>query len=1106
MAGESPTGTTGVANHLPGGNRKADQEVKPFCSADNDSAPTTIVSSDKPLPSSRSMCAAGDVLAGRYRIVRFIARGGMGEVYEAEDTELRERVALKTIRPEIASDEASIARFKREMQLARKVTHPNVDRSFDLGYHGRTGADAITFLTMELLEGETLSDRLKRTGRMDTTEALPLVEQMVAAMAAAHKVGIVHRDFKSANVMLVPSEDGTRAVVTDFGLARGPARGDSTATASGAILGTPDTMAPEQVEGGAITPATDIYSLGIVLYQMVTGALPFAGDSPLAIAIKRLKEAPSSPRVHVPDLDPRWEAVILRCLERNPGDRFQNVLDVLPALRGETIVKQRGSTTPPTRILRRYRLWSALAILVALTLAGGLYFHAARGRAGTRPGAPIKSRRAVAVLGFKNLSGRSDAQWLSTALSEMLTSELAAGEKLRTIPGENVARMKIDLSLPDTESLAKDTLSRIRTNLGTDFVVAGSYVALGKESGGQIRIDLVLQDAAAGETIASVEETGTESRLFDLVSEAGAGLREKLGVGTLASAETQGVQASLPSNPEAARLYSEGLAKLRFFDSLAARDLLEKAIAADPKHAMAHSALAEAWTNLGYDIKAKEEAKKAFDLSGNLSREEKLLIEGRYRKAVGELDKAMEIYKTLCIFFPDSIDHGLRLAYAQDQAGKSKDALATVENLRKIPMPDSDDPRIDLVETWIDNSLSDWNRALESANRVIVKGEQRGDRLIVYNAYLEQGWAYWRLGDFDKARAAFYSAKQGASESGDLFGVARALNLLGNSQGDQGDFDGAINMLEESLVELRKIGNKRRAASALNNIGVALWYEGRLAEARKAYDASMATAEEVGDKTQIRWYLNNVALVLTDQGNLTEATAMLEKALPISSGAGDKNNVAWHLYGLGHVFKLQGNTIEARMDLEKSLAIRNEIGMKGDAADTRRALASLCIDEGRPRDAIPLLTNAVDEFRSEKRGTDEGFAYVILARSFLAQGKTPEGQKAIADAAPLLENTQDFNKRISFLITANVINAASGNDATVREAVQNLNRVIVETTKAGFVGLQFEARLALGEIEMKSGQVDAGRARLAILAKEANAKGYLLMVRKAEALAAAKKG
>ena len=204
-------------------------------------------------------------------------------------------------------------------------------------------------------------------------------------------------------------------------------------------------------------------------------------------------------------------------------------------------------------------------------------------------------RRSVAVLGFRNLSGRADAAWLSTAFAEMVTTELTAGEQIRGIPGESVVRMKIELKLMDTDSYAKDTLARIGKNLGTDLIVVGSYVAAGVPPDRRVRLDLRVQETRAGETVASVSDTGSEDDLLGLVSRLGSHVRSSLGVTVLSAGESAGVRASLPSSTDAIRLYAQGLEKYRLFDTVGARDLLSKAVAADPSNAVAHSALAAAW-------------------------------------------------------------------------------------------------------------------------------------------------------------------------------------------------------------------------------------------------------------------------------------------------------------------------------------------------------------------------------------------------------------------------------------------------------------------------------------------------------------------------------
>jgi eukaryotic-like serine/threonine-protein kinase len=309
----------------------------------------------------------GDIAAGRFRIVRLLGRGGMGEVYEAEDTLLGERLALKTILSEIASDKASLMRFRQEIQLARRITHPNVCRIFDLEMHaGETGRSS-AFLTMELLSGETLAARLRRSGALAPDEALALARQMATGLEAAHQCGVIHRDFKSSNVMLVPGAEGScRAVITDFGLARGVnvEAGFKSLTDSGNILGTLDYMAPEQLERGESSFRSDIYSLGLVLFETVTGELPFAEKTPLGSALRRVRDAPPSPRKLRPELSRAWETAIGGCLWCDPSQRIGSAAEVLRALESERLPD----------LWRRNAMWVASVILLVLLIGAGLLF------------------------------------------------------------------------------------------------------------------------------------------------------------------------------------------------------------------------------------------------------------------------------------------------------------------------------------------------------------------------------------------------------------------------------------------------------------------------------------------------------------------------------------------------------------------------------------------------------------------------------------------------------------------------------------------------------------------------------------------------------------
>lgn len=308
-----------------------------------------------------------EILAGRFRIIRLIGRGGMGTVYEALDQELNIPVALKMMREDLSLDHSARERFHREINLARQITHPNACRIFDLFHHAET-----LFLTMELLPGETLQEKIRRDGPLPQSSAISVVLQITDALSAIHQMGIVHRDLKSSNIILVPQGNGVRAVVTDFGLAI-PLPGSESlhVTQTGQVLGTPEFMAPEQLTRGKITAATDIYALGLVLYEMVTGKLPLAGESSLTIAAKRISEEPPSPRLQVPSLERNWERTILRCLERNPKHRFQNASEVAIGLKSNSITKR--FPVFPSR--HRTRLTLELILLIFLGVAAFLFWQ-----------------------------------------------------------------------------------------------------------------------------------------------------------------------------------------------------------------------------------------------------------------------------------------------------------------------------------------------------------------------------------------------------------------------------------------------------------------------------------------------------------------------------------------------------------------------------------------------------------------------------------------------------------------------------------------------------------------------------------------------------------
>lgn len=943
---------------------------------------------------------AGDLLCDRFRVVRFIARGGMGELYEAEDLALGERVALKTIRPEIAMHERANQRFRREVQLARKVTHPNICRIFDLFEHRPPDgtAGSVSFVTMELLQGETLSQRLRRLGPFSVEDARPIVKQMAAALSAAHAADIIHRDFKTNNVMLLDAEGSNtpRVVVTDFGLAHlvGDASGttDAAITVTGDVPGTPEYMSPEQIEGGVLTPASDIYALGLVIYEMTTGHRPFAADTPIASALQRVVgPAPKSPRELRPDLPAEWDRAIMRCLARYPDGRFSDAADVARALDGVASPRAPRSRLVPA---------AAVAVLVVAGAVALLWRErTASPAAGPSAPDPVTAvpadtvRPAVAVLGFRNLAGRNDVQWLSMALSEMLTTELAAGERLRTIPGENVMRMKTELALADADTYASETLTRIRQNLGADLVVTGSYVTVGTGDASSLRVDIRLQDSREGETLSLVSEMGAVSELLDLVARAGMRLRDKLGV----QAPETSVRASQPASPQVARLYAEGLIRLRQFDALGARAIFEQAIKVDPAFPLAHSALATTWSQLGYDSRAKDAAARAFELSANLPRADRLLVEGTYREMSSAWKEAIAIWQTLSTFFPDDVEHALRLANAQISSGAAKDGLATIESFRKR-FPATTDPRLDLAEANAADTLSDFKRMQAAASAAAAAGERLGARLLVASARLRQGGATLRQGRTDEAVKLFEEARAIYAVAGDKAGVARTLNNLASAISDGPDTKRTRALYEEGLKIARDIGEQDLVARFLNNLAIQERRAGNLQASLKMNQESLAIRRETGDRTNAATSLNNIGNVLLDLGDLQGASRHYEESAAMSREMGDRRGLARALYNAAESLKLQGEIARSRANYEESLSIRRSIDDPASVATSLYGVGHIAAVQGDLATAEKMLGEALEIDRRLDRRRPMAYSTYQLGDVALMRGDVALAKQRHLDA------------------------------------------------------------------------------------------------------------
>lgn len=1080
--------------------------------------PTTPLSHGATTPlgsSERHRFETGAVLAGRYRIDGVAGEGGMGVVYVAFDLELSESVALKTLHGGAAAGEREVSRLRREVQLARRVTHPNVCRIYDAGRH-----EDIVFVTMELLEGETLTSYIAGHGRLQPAEAAAILGQLCAGLQAAHDAGVIHRDFKSANVMLVRRGSDMRAVITDFGLARTALPSmDALASHGGRIVGTPAYMAPEQIEGADVTPAVDIYALGVVAFELITGEMPFL-DTSIAGLVKRLREPPPTPRVYVADVDRAWETVILRCLQRAPEERFATPAEVARALGGEV--------APPRKRPNRLALGTAAALLALATAIGVTAFIGSKPDA-VAPAAAVAAkpaRSSVAILGFRNLSPRDDSAWLSTALAEMLSTELAAAESLRIIPGEEIARAKRDLQLENVESHGVPTLARIRNATGAEFAVLGSYVVLPE---GNLRLDVRIQRTSGGETAAAFGTAGTEGDLFTLVARVGAELRSRLGADARL-AEGLDLRGAVPLNTAAARHFAEGVARLRAFDAVAARDALEKAVAADPRFALAYGELSDAYALLGYDDKAAAAARRGVEISGGLPRSERLLLEAKYHQRAHHLKEAIDLYRSLAVQFPDDPEHRVRLVSALIDNSRGPEALAEVEAMKKLRGVFEVDPRVDLLEAWSSEVVADYKRMLAAAERAIAKGRAVQNRDVVAEALVSRAWAlasmskmsealadfdeaedlfsasgnragvakslrkrsyvFWRRGELEEARRLNERALKIYGEIGQQLGAASSIGGIAVILNSQGDHTGARTRFREALEIYRRIGDRQNTSWALSSIAGTYVMQNQLDAGIRGYEEALALARELREADQIANTLGNLGITYGMKGDLLRAEQYLGEALAAYQKMEDRSTIAEIQANLGDVAFRRGDLRVARQRYEESLKVRRELGERGSVADSQRALARIDLEERNPTNALVLATAAASEYESEARHADRVRALLIVARANSDLRRPKETLDALKAARQLLPFVQDPEVAASLDLEQA---RADGNLAA-------LEKLVARTAREQLVGLNFEARLELAKAELRAGRRASALARAQAVAKDAAARGYGLVVREANAL------
>ena len=603
----------------------------------------------------------------RYRVVGLLGRGGMGAVYRVYDKDLEREVALKLIRSDIAEDPETLGRFKREIQLSSKVTHRNVLRVYDLGE-----SDGIKFLTMQLVSGEDLAAVI-RAGQLPTDRLVRIFRQICEGLEAAHEQGVIHRDLKPQNVMLGP---GDIVYLTDFGLAK--SHGQSGMTQTGAVLGTPFYMSPEQVKGQETDRRSDIYSLGVILYQMATGTLPFTGRTPYEVMLQRTQRPPRPASELNPELPPFLSRILERCLQIDPSLRYQTVAEILADLEGETF----RSSFRYEAMRRSWIRPAVAAAAAALLLGAGAWWALRRVPAPARAPAPVATT-SVLISDFENRTG--DPVFDGT-LEPSFGLSLEGASFISSYSRASARKVAAQLQ-PGTTTLTQALAQLVAVREGVSVVAGGSI----EKKGDNYEVAVRAVEAATGKSIVSDSATASgKDRVLKVVADLATRVRTALGDRTPASLQLAAAETFTAGSLEAAHEYAvaQDLQWAGNWDEAIRH--YRKAIDLDPNLGRAYAGIAAVESNRGRRAEAEKSYKEAFARIDRMSDREKYRTRGGYYLLTRNPDNAIEEFSALVRQFPADTAGVANLAaayfYKRDMARALKEARRAVEmSPRNVP-------------------------------------------------------------------------------------------------------------------------------------------------------------------------------------------------------------------------------------------------------------------------------------------------------------------------------------------------------------------------------------------------------------------------------------
>ena len=903
----------------------------------------------------------GLLLAGRYEIRERLGTGGMGSVYRARDRELDRSVAIKVVRPELAEQSDILRRFKQELILARQVTHKNVIRIFDLG-----DDSGIKFITMEYIEGQSLKSMMDERGKMSYPESAGIVQQVCLALEAAHTEGVVHRDLKPHNIMV---DKLGKIVVMDFGIARSVSVPGMTMT--GALVGTPEYMSPEQVRGDHVDARSDLFSLGIIYYELLTGKKPYSGGSAESAMFRRTVERATPPLEMDPQVPRYLSEVVAKCLEKDVHERYQTAHEIWDDLERWKQGASLSRWVTIKRTVGRRANPRAIAIAAVALLLTGAGAAVVRQRFAARTPVSVTNRalaapsQSLAIFPFRNATTDTKLDWLGSSIAQMLTEAIGQSGDLRTVPADRAGQILQDLHIAPDARLDSHLVERLAEYSNAQVIIWGQIAKLND----RLRIDATLQSIQDGHSVSFHQDAENEKNVFAAVDGLAGQIRNSLSLSAKAirDLETQAIKPSSTSLP-ALQSYQQGVQAARSGNRLEATKQFVAATREDPNFALAFCKLGESYAALGQDTDAEVASMEAVDLSQSLGLppQEKFLISASHSKVMkdypkaitayeeiakvrpgdtdllfdlgrlyedsGNFDKARESYGKVLALDPKRVDALLaqgRLEIKSGNPGKGLDYLSTALSL--ATQFNRDEQRAD-VQQAMGVAYQDLNRlpdALRSFQDSLEIKRKLGLKSGIAESLSAIAQVNRAIGKLDLALQGYTEALRLMRETGDKSGTAGAINDLGTLLAEQGNYDKALNLFKEFLRLVTELGSEQDQGLALNNIGNLYLTKGDYEDAHTYFEQALQKREKFQVDADTADTLHNLGETSSNLGLYDQALAQYLRAVELRRKIGDKRGTAIETYSMGTVFGLRGRygaSLDAHRDALKTF---QEVGEQG---------------------------------------------------------------------------------------------------------------------------------------------------------------------------------